>query len=173
VGRQRRKRSRSFRFPNAGAFWVFPRLYSGRVLFAATSNGFCPEAVFGLPSDLSFFSSTRGAAVWQFTAQIVADFEQRDLDAAVSTMMAMPNHGATYLEKTICDRGISSVKKRKKFLWQLPKKSEAAHIPSNRPPISHPRIQWAARLFFPGHWACLNKTKTPHGQPVQPWRFPI
>jgi len=38
-------------------------------------------------------------AVWQFHAQIVADFEQRDLDAAVSTMMAMLNHGATYLEK--------------------------------------------------------------------------
>ncbi len=50
-----------------------------------------------------FFSRYCGTpvalAVRQFHAQIVTDFEQRDPDAAVSTMMAMLNHGATYLEK--------------------------------------------------------------------------
>ena len=50
-----------------------------------------------------FFSRYCGTpvaqAVRQFHAQIVAAFERREPEAAVSTMTAMLNHGAAYLEK--------------------------------------------------------------------------
>jgi DNA-binding FadR family transcriptional regulator len=50
-----------------------------------------------------FFSRYCGTpvadAVRQFHAQIVAAFECRDPEAAVNTMTAMLNHGATFLEK--------------------------------------------------------------------------
>jgi DNA-binding FadR family transcriptional regulator len=80
------------------SFHLSIAIASGNLIYPLIINSFK-----GVYTHLTggFFSRYCGTpvaeAVWLFHAQIVAAFDQRDPDVAVSTMTAMLNHGATYL----------------------------------------------------------------------------